>query len=94
MEDRNSDSKCHDHELLKDRQVARVCVELKLASVRLDDNCVGVLMRWLFDRKISVENLQLYKNALSDTGAGAIAEYLLRTRVSVNDAEAEHNDDA
>ncbi len=54
-----------------------VCTQLSLSQCSLDDASVGVLMDWCRDREICVQNLQLFKNKLTDDGAKHIANYLL-----------------
>ncbi len=58
------------------KQYTLVCTQLSLSGVKLQDDDVETLMEWLTSREISVQNLQLFKNEITDVGAKHIANYL------------------
>ncbi len=49
-----------------------VCIECKLCKYDITDDEVGTLVRWFLFNEISIEELHLFRNKISDDGMKAL----------------------
>lgn len=58
-----------------------VCYELKLEKSRLTGAQVDILVDWLLEYQVCVEELHVWKNRIGDDGARALARYFRQTSI-------------